>query len=89
MLYVTAVVLLMVFLGGFLVFVCYSAIDQIRSSIATQMSDYSALDSYPNYELANTFMVNLWKFMPVILLLGVGYWVYIYSQHKRAELVYE
>lgn len=89
MLYVTAVVLLAVFLGGFIIFTCYTAIAQIRTSITAQMSGYSGMATYANFTWADTFMINLWTFLPVILLLGVAYWVYIYSQHKRAGLVYE
>lgn len=89
MLYVTAVVLLAIFLGGFLIFTCYAAIEQIRVGVSAQMTEYSGLDCYTNYGLADTFMGYLWTLLPVIMILGVGYWVYIYSQHKSAGVGYE
>jgi len=88
MLYVTAVVLLMLFLGGFLLFGCYAVIDQVRTSITSQMTHYSGLDTYSNFGLADAFMHNLWNYLAILMLFGLAYWVYIYSQRKSAGVMY-
>lgn len=36
------------------------------------------------YNLINTFLTNLWTWMLGLALLGLSYWVYIYSQRKAA-----
>lgn len=82
-LYVVSVVLACLFILGFLWFCLYACMSQIQSAVASTMSQYDiANTTYANYELADTFFQNIWAYMLVIIVLGVAYWVYIYSQRK-------
>lgn len=82
-LYVASVVLATLFIMGFLWFCLYACMSQIQTAVASSMSQYDiANTTYTNYELADTFMTNLWAYMLVIVVIGLSYWVYIYSSRK-------
>lgn len=87
-LYVSAVILVTLFLMAFLWFGLYAVIHSLRAGIVASMTQYDVENStYPNFVLADTFMINLWGFFLVIVVMALLYWVYIYSQRK-GELVY-
>lgn len=82
-LYVASVVIATLFIMGFLWFCLYACMSQIQSAVASSMSQYDVANTtYANFELADTFMTNLWSYLLVIVMLGLGYWVYIYSSRK-------
>jgi hypothetical protein len=37
------------------------------------------------YNLINTFITNVWTYFLVLGLMGLSYWVYIYTQRKSAS----
>jgi len=74
-----------IFLFGFLYFALYIPISQIQTSIANVMSGYSGDSTYASYQLADIFMQNLWTYLLVIMVLGLLYWAWIYSQRKSVE----
>lgn len=81
--YVFGVLIVSLFIMGFLWFIMYAVITPIQASIATSMSPYDVANStYANYELADTFMTNLWAYMLVFVVFILLYWVYLYSQRK-------
>lgn len=87
-LYQTAVVLVALFLMAFLWFGLYACITSVRAGIIGTMTQYDTANStYPSFVLADTFMSNLWAYFLVIAVLGLLYWVFIYSQRK-GERVY-
>lgn len=49
-------------------------------SIAQAVGSNSA-----RYNLINTFITNLWTYMLGLALIGLSYWVYIYSQRRAAS----
>ena len=77
----------MLFLMAFLWFVLNVAIQSVRTGILASLVQYDVENStYPNFVLADTFMSNIWTFFLVIVVMGLLYWVWIYSQRK-GELV--
>lgn len=88
-LYVSAVILVSLFVMAFLWFALYAAMSPIQSAIASTMSQYDVANStHANYTLAETFMTNLWAYFLVIFVFGLLYWVWIYSQRKGAMMGY-
>lgn len=86
-LYVTAVVLACLFIMGFLWFCLYAVFTQIQTAVASTMSQYDiANTTYTSYELADTFITNIWVYFLAIFLLGISYWVYIYSSRKGVSV---
>jgi hypothetical protein len=82
-LYVSAVILVTLFLMAFLWFALYASINSVRAGIMATMTQYDVENStYPNFVLADTFMSNLWAFFLVIVVIGLLYWVWIYSSRK-------
>lgn len=88
-LYVAAVVIVSLFIMGFLWFFLYAVITPVQTAVASNMVQYDiANTTYTNYELADTFMTNLWQYFLVIFVLAIAYWVYIYSQRKGVPSYY-
>jgi len=68
---------------GFLWAVLYGVFVPLQAGIASAMSPYDvANSSYQSYQLADTFMTNLWSYLLVFVVFILAYWVYIYSQRK-------
>lgn len=87
--YTAMVIAASLFILGFLWFCLYAAISLVQASTASVMSQYDiANTSYVNYELAETFIANIWTYLLMIAVLGLGYWVYIYSQRKGQRFGY-
>ena len=63
----------------------YVPITQVQAAIASTMEAYNNDPTYASYELADTFMGNLWTYLLVIMVLGLLYWAWIYSQRKSVE----
>jgi len=83
-LYVSAVVLVSLFIMAFLWFGLYSVMDGINTAAVASITQYDTENStYSQFTLANTFMTNLWLFFLVIVVFGLLYWVWIYSQRKN------
>ena len=82
-LYTFAVILTALFILGFLWFALWSATSTIRGAIGSSMNQHDiANTTYQTYELADTFLNNLWTYMLVIIVFGLLAWVFIYSQRK-------
>ena len=84
--YVIGVCFLGLFLFAFLWFVFYAGITQVGSAVTTIMEQYSETPSYPTFQYAASFMVNLWKYLLAIAVLGLLLWAIIYSQRKGQEV---
>jgi len=77
-LYVYAVVLTALFIMGFLWFALWSGVTTIRSAIATSMNQYDVANTtYQTYELADTFVNNMWTYLLVIVVFGILAYVFI------------
>lgn len=87
-LYIYAVLIVALFVMGFLWIVLYACIQPIQAGIASQMVQYDVNgSSYPHYQLADAFMSNLWTLFLVIVVFGLLYWVFIYAQRKGQPMV--
>lgn len=87
-LYTFAVVIVTLFVMAFIWFIMYAVVMPTRAAILTNMAQYDTANStYSSFELADAFVNNLWAFFLVILVFGVLYWVYIYSQRKGEVMV--
>jgi ABC-type transport system involved in multi-copper enzyme maturation permease subunit len=75
------------FLFAFFWFILYAGITQVGAAVTTTMQQYSGNTTYPAFEYASTFMVNLWKYLLAIAVIGLLLWAMIYSQRK-GEVMY-
>lgn len=86
--YVYAVILVSLFIMGFLWVIFNAVVVPLQAGISTAMSPYNVANtSYQNYVLADTFMTNLWTYILVLFVLGLLLWVYHYSQRERAGVL--
>lgn len=85
--YVYAVIIATLFVMGFFWFMFYAGVSLTRASVSNVMVQYNNNDTYTAFEYADTFMANIWGFFLVIMVLGLLYWAYIYSQ-RRGEVMY-
>ena len=86
-LYISAVIIVSLFVMAFLWFGLYAVIQQVGTAVASSMTKYDVANStYTNFTLANTFITNVWLYFLVILMFGLLYWVWIYSQRYHAEM---
>lgn len=86
-LYIYGVIVVTLFVMAFVWFICFAVITPVRTGITAQMTQYNSTNTYGNFELADTFMSNLWAYILVITVLGLLYWVYHYSQRKGTPMV--
>ena len=87
--YVYAVVIVGLFVMAFLWFVVWASFTPLRTGVTDIMTQYNNESSpYPNFLLADTFMYNLWAFFMAIVVFGLLYWAWLYSQRKNMEAGY-
>lgn len=85
--YQTGVIIVTLFIMGFLFVVQFAVVDPLRTAIATDMTKYDVVNStYPNFVLADTFMYNIWLYLLVFVVMILAYWLYVYSQRKGAPI---
>ena len=83
-LYVSSVVIVTLFVMAFLWLALFSAISPLRTSIAANMAQYDVENTtYASFELAEAFMNNVWIYFLVVVVFGLLYWCFIYSQRKN------
>jgi len=74
---------------AFLWLTLFSAISPLRTGILASMTKYDVANTtYASFELADTFMSNLWIYFLVVVVFGLLYWVLIYSQRKGEVYVH-
>ena len=76
------------FLFAFFWFVLYAGISQVGAAVTTTMQQYSGTTSYSAFEYASAFMVNLWKYLLAVAVIGLLLWAMIYSQ-RHGQMMYE
>jgi len=81
-LYTFAVVFTTLFFMAFLWFALYQGVVAVRAATVSAMSQYSGQETYPTFQLADTFLSNLWYYFLVIMLFGLVLWVWVYSQKQ-------
>lgn len=87
-LYILSVVLVTLFVMAFIWFGLYAVMNPVRAGILSTMSQYDVENStYQSFELADTFMSNLWTYILVIVVFALLYWVWVYSQRKGEVMV--
>ena len=84
-LYVVSVIIVFLFVMGFLWLIMYAVVTPIQAGIAAAMTPYDVANStYDSFELADTFLTNLWQYFLMIAAFGLAYWVWIYTQRREA-----
>lgn len=86
--YVYAVIIVCLFVMGFLWYVMDLVFVAVRGAMLPVMSNYSNHTAYSTFALADTFMANVWKYFLAIMMLGLLLYVIVYSQRK-GEVVYQ
>lgn len=86
-LYIYALILVGLFVMGFLWFITWASITNVRTAI--NISQYQNDTTYQALQLADTFMNNFWTYFLVIFFFGLLYYVLIYAQRKGTPVVYE
>jgi len=81
-LYVYGVIAVALILCVFLWFIGYYVFYNLQPAMGVFMHQFENSTSYSSYDLADTFMVNFWTYLPIIMFFGILYWAYIYSQRK-------
>jgi type II secretory pathway component PulF len=87
--YQVAVVFVGLFVMGLLWYGLISCIIPLSTGISSNMEQFENSTTYSSYELANTFMLNLWLFLLVIVSIGLLYWSWLYGQRAHAERGYQ
>jgi len=88
-LYVFSVIIVSLFIMAFLWFIMYGPIVAIRTGVVAAMTPYDVENStYDSFELADTFVTNLWLYFLVIFVIGLAYWVWIYTQRRDVPGAY-
>lgn len=84
--YVEAFVILVV--AGVLVFIFSSAIQAIQTSNITQLASDKWLtpEHWESFDLANTFVNNIWLYFLVFVVIGVLYAGYVVAQKQGVGL---
>ena len=76
------------FLLAFFWFTLYAGITQVGAAVTANMQQYSGNTTYTAFEYASAFMVNLWKYLLAVAVIGLLLWAMIYSQRKNVEAIY-
>jgi len=87
-LYTFAVIFTTLFIMGFIWFALYQGVAAVQAAIVPVMSQYSGEDTYPTFELVDTFLSNLWYYFLVAVVFGLALWVYVYSQKRTLREAY-
>jgi len=85
--YSYAVVIITLFLMGFLWLMWQTVVLQVRAGIISQMATYENETAYATFELADIFVFNVWTFFLLIMMFGLLFFVIVYAQRK-GRLVY-
>lgn len=80
--YVYAVIIISLLVLAFFWFMFYTAIAPTRTAISTTMTQYDTADPYDAFVLADLFMQNVWLYMLALVVIGLAYWGYQYSQRR-------
>jgi hypothetical protein len=86
--YVYAVLIISVFVLAFFWFAFYAAMLPIQTAIGGAMTPYANNSTSLAYDLANTFVVNVWVFFLAIAVIALAYWGITYSQ-RRGQVIYQ
>ena len=69
---------------GVLWFFFASAIQSVQTSVNTQLGsgNWASENNWESFNLANTFVNNLWIFFLVFVVLGCAYYGYVEAQRR-------
>ena len=79
------VVIALLLIGGLCWFIFASAIQSLQESFneGFASTNFITPGNWNTFDLANTFVNNLWIFFLVFLCLGLGYYGYVEAQRRR------
>jgi hypothetical protein len=64
-------------------FIFQQIVEAVQVSSRALAQDFGSTS--PAYTQADLFMTNIFKYFLVLMLVGMTYWAYIYSQRKGGE----
>jgi hypothetical protein len=81
--YVYAVVIISLMLMAIFWFIFQQIVEAIQISSRSLANSFGSTS--PTYTLADQFISNIFTYFLVLMLIGMTYWAYIYSQRKGGE----
>lgn len=81
-LYTYAVIISVLFVMAFVWLFLNEAVAGIRAGILPNMAQYENHTNYATFTMADTFVSQLWTLFLLLVIIGLAYWVFIYSQRK-------
>lgn len=82
-LYTYAVILSVLFVMAFVWLFLNEAVASIRAGIVPGMTQYENHTNYQTFVLADVFVGQLWTLFLFLVIIGLAYWVFIYSQRRK------
>jgi hypothetical protein len=80
--YVYAVFIISLLVLAFFWFAFYSAMLPIQTAISATMTPYANNSTSLTFDLANTFVMNVWVYFLAIAVIALVYWGITYSQRR-------
>ncbi len=81
--YVYAVVIISLMLMAIFWFIFQQIVEAVQVAGRTLANNFGSTS--PTYTQADLFMTNIFTYFLVLMLIGMTYWAYIYSQRKGGE----
>lgn len=83
-LYLYIVLIMALVACGFVWYVIACAVQAVQVGVGSTISSdkWVSNSTYQTFDLANTFVNNFWTYFLVLLVLGLLYYGYIFSQRK-------
>lgn len=82
-LYTYAVIISVLFVMAFVWLFLNEAVATIRAGILPVMTRYENTTNYQTFVYADIFVAQVWTLFLFLVILGLMYWVFIYSQRKK------
>ena len=79
------VVIMVLIIAGVMWFFYANAIQQVETAVNPNLGSdkFASPNNWNSFNLANTFINNLWAFLLVFVLLGLAYYGYIEAQRRQ------
>ena len=78
------VVIMVIVIVGAMWFFFANGIQAIQEAFNPSLASdrFATTNNWTTFNLANTFMNNIWMFIPVFIFLGLAYYGYVESQRR-------
>ncbi len=84
-LYVYLVIIIAILAVGFFAFIMSTGLGKIQENLNPSLGEdkWSTPQHFEAFNLAATFVSNLWVLFPAVLLFGLAYWGYVEAQRRH------